>query len=157
MKLAGPCLWFDGNAEQAAAFYVSVFPNSRILQVARYLQGSPGAAGTVMTVRFMLDGSEFLALNGGSHFKFSPAISFVVDCDTQQEVDRMWERLLDGGQENRCGWLQDRFGVSWQIVPTALPAMLTGPDMAAAQRVFSAMLQMKKIDIATLERAHRHA
>ena len=153
MKKVHPCLWFDGHAEEAAVFYVSIFKNSQIIDTARYLEGSPGEAGSVMTVRFVLDGQEFLALNGGPQFTFSPAISFVVPCQTQAEVDEYWQRLSAGGEEGQCGWLQDRFGVSWQIVPDALPAMLTSSDTAASQRAFAAMLQMKKLDIALLERA----
>ena len=121
MKKVHPCLWFDGHAEEAAVFYVSIFKNSQIIDTARYLEGSPGEAGSVMTVRFVLDGQEFLALNGGPQFTFSPAVSFVVPCQTQAEVDEYWERLSAGGEEGQCGWLQDRFGVSWQIAPTPCP------------------------------------
>ena len=152
-----PCLWFDGRAEEAAKFYVSVFKDSEIVNTARYLEGSPGEAGSVLTVRFVLDGQEFLALNGGPQFTFSPAISFVVPCQTQAEVDEYWERLSAGGEEGQCGWLVDRFGVSWQIVPDALPALLSSSDTAASQRAFAAMLQMKKLDIAALERAYNNS
>jgi predicted 3-demethylubiquinone-9 3-methyltransferase (glyoxalase superfamily) len=157
MHTVHPCLWFDGRAEEAAKFYVSVFKDSEIVNTARYLEGSPGEAGSVRTVRFVLDGQEFLALNGGPQFTFSPAISFVVPCQTQAEVDEYWERLSAGGEEGQCGWLVDRFGVSWQIVPDALPALLSSSDTAASQRAFAAMLQMKKLDIAALERAYNNS
>ncbi len=157
MHAVHPCLWFDGRAEEAAKFYVSVFKDSEIVNTARYLEGSPGEAGSVLTVRFVLDGQEFLALNGGPQFTFSPAISFVVPCQTQAEVDEYWERLSAGGEEGQCGWLVDRFGVSWQIVPDALPALLSSSDTAASQRAFAAMLQMKKLDIAALERAYNNS
>jgi predicted 3-demethylubiquinone-9 3-methyltransferase (glyoxalase superfamily) len=157
MQKISNCLWFDNGAEEAAAFYVSIFRNSRVLETARYLDGGPRPPGTVLTVRFSLDGQEFVALNGGPQFKFSPAISFVVNCETQKEVDFFWEKLGAGGAEVQCGWLTDRFGVSWQIVPTVLPAMLSGTDTAAAQRAFGAMLQMKKLDISGLERAFKNA
>jgi len=157
MHTVHPCLWFDGRAEEAAKFYVSVFKDSEIVNTARYLEGSPGEAGSVLTVRFVLDGQEFLALNGGPQFTFSPAISFVVPCQTQAEVDEYWERLSAGGEEGQCGWLVDRFGVSWQIVPDALPALLSSSDTAASQRAFAAMLQMKKLDIAALERAYNNS
>ena len=157
MQNVHPCLWFDGRAEEAAKFYVSVFKDSEIVNTARYLEGSPGEAGSVLTVRFVLDGQEFLALNGGPQFTFSPAISFVVPCQTQAEVDEYWERLSAGGEEGQCGWLVDRFGVSWQIVPDALPALLSSSDTAASQRAFAAMLQMKKLDIAALERAYNNS
>ena len=148
-----PCLWFDREGEDAAEFYVSVFPGSRIVHVARYGDAGPRPAGTVMTVSFELDGQPFLALNGGPEFTFSEAISFQVSCETQDEVDRYWSRLADGGEEGPCGWLKDRFGVSWQVVPTALPRLLASPDADAAQRVMRAMLNMKKIQIAELEEA----
>jgi len=157
MHTVHPCLWFDGRAEEAAKLYVSVFKDSEIVNTARYLEGSPGEAGSVLTVRFVLDGQEFLALNGGPQFTFSPAISFVVPCQTQAEVDEYWERLSAGGEEGQCGWLVDRFGVSWQIVPDALPALLSSSDTAASQRAFAAMLQMKKLDIAALERAYNNS
>ena len=153
----GPCLWFDGQAEEAAKFYVSVFKNSRILSTTHYLEGLPRPAGSVMTVRFILDGEEFMGLNGGPQFKFSPAISLVAYCETQEEVDGLWHKLSDGGEEGQCGWLRDKYGVSWQIVPTVLPEMLSGTDSAAAQRAISAMLKMKKLDISGLQRAHDKA
>ena len=153
MQQITPSLWFDGQALVAADFYVSVFKNSRIVRKTYYPEGSPGVAGTVMTVQFILDGVEFVAINGGPQFKFTPAISFVANCETQDEVDRLWQALSEGGQEVQCGWVTDRFGVSWQIVPTALPDMLCSADAAAAQRAFTAMLGMKKLDIAALQRA----
>jgi predicted 3-demethylubiquinone-9 3-methyltransferase (glyoxalase superfamily) len=148
-----PCLWFDTEGEEAAKLYTSVFPNSKILDIAHYGEAGPRAAGTVMTVNFELGGRKFLALNGGPEFKFSEAISFQVSCETQDEVDMFWNKLSEGGEEGPCGWLKDRFGLSWQIVPTALPRLLGDPDQEKAQRVMAAMLKMKKIDIAELERA----
>ncbi len=154
-----PCLWFDTEAEDAANLYVSVFKNARILGTTRY--GSEGAevhgkrAGTVMTVEFELDGQKFLGLNGGPQFKFSEAISFQIMCEDQKEVDHYWSKLTaGGGQEGPCGWLKDKFGLSWQVVPTELMAMLKGPDAAAAQRVTKAFMQMKKFDLAALRKAH---
>jgi predicted 3-demethylubiquinone-9 3-methyltransferase (glyoxalase superfamily) len=148
-----PCLWFDTQGEEAANFYVSVFPNSRILHVSRYGEAGPREAGTVMTVSFELDGKKFLALNGGPEFAFSEAISFQVDCSSQDEVDHYWSALSDCGEEGPCGWLKDRFGLSWQIVPSRLPELLSGADQEKAQRVMGAMLKMRKIDISELERA----
>jgi predicted 3-demethylubiquinone-9 3-methyltransferase (glyoxalase superfamily) len=153
MPALTPFLWFDTEAEQAAAFYTSVFPNSKIVEVTHYGSAGPRAEGMVMTVAFELDGQRFVALNGGPDFSFSEAISFVVDCETQQEVDMYWETLSEGGEEGPCGWLKDKFGLSWQVVPNALPRLLTDPDTEKAQRVMAAMLEMKKIDIETLERA----
>jgi predicted 3-demethylubiquinone-9 3-methyltransferase (glyoxalase superfamily) len=153
MNRIGPCLWFDGRAEEAAAFYVAIFKDSRIVQTTHYLDGAPQPKGSVLTVRFILDGEDFLALNGGPQFTFSPAISLVVYCDSQQEIDDYWAKLSAGGQEIECGWLTDKFGVSWQIVPRVLLAMIDDADRAAAQRAFWAMTQMKKLDIAGLERA----
>lgn len=150
-----PCLWFDRQAEEAAKFYTSVFPNSRISKVAYYGEGAPLPAGTVLTIGFELDGQEFTALNGGPHFKFSPAISFVVHCQDQRQVDEYWDRLLDGGKASQCGWLDDRFGVSWQIVPTVLTELMIDEDAAKVQRVTQAMMKMIKLDIATLEQAAR--
>jgi len=152
-----PCLWFDTEGEEAATFYTSVFPNSRIVDVARYGEAGPRPAGTVMVVTFELDGQKFIALNGGPEFTFSEAISFQVSCEGQEEVDHFWSTLSDGGQEGQCGWLKDRFGVSWQIVPTALPALLGGGDAEASQRVMGAMLKMHKIVIADLELAAAQA
>jgi predicted 3-demethylubiquinone-9 3-methyltransferase (glyoxalase superfamily) len=148
-----PCLWFDTEGEEAATFYTSVFPNSRIVDIARYGSAGPRPEGTVMTVDFELDGQPFLALNGGPEFTFSEAISFQVDCKNQQEVDSFWNQLSAGGEQGPCGWLKDKFGLSWQIVPTRLPELLGDPDRAKSQRVMQAMLQMKKIDIDALERA----
>ncbi len=153
MQKIAPSLWFDGQASLAADFYVSVFRNSKIVRKTYYPEGSPGVAGTVMTVQFILDGVEFVAINGGPQFKFTPAISFVANCETQEEVDRLWREMSDGGQEVQCGWLTDKFGVSWQIVPAVLPDMLSSTDAAAAQRAFTAMLGMKKLDIAALQQA----
>ncbi len=147
------CLWFDTEGEEAARFYASVFPNSRITGISHYGEAGPREAGTVMTVDFELDGQPFLALNGGPEFTFSEAISYQVSCETQEEVDRYWTTLSEGGEEGPCGWLKDRFGLSWQIVPTALPRLLKDPDHEKAQRVMAAMLQMRKIEIDELERA----
>ena len=148
-----PCLWFDTEGEEAAKLYTSVFANSRIVSVAHYGDAGPRAAGMVMTVEFELDGQKFTALNGGPDFTFSEAISFQVMCETQDEVDHYWSALSEGGEEGPCGWLRDRFGVSWQIVPTALPRLIGNGDSPESQRVMEAMLKMKKLDIAELERA----
>jgi predicted 3-demethylubiquinone-9 3-methyltransferase (glyoxalase superfamily) len=152
-----PFLWFDTQAEEAAEFYVSVFPDSRVLEVARYGEAGPGPAGRAMTVRFELDGQEFLALNGGPEQRFTEAVSFVVSCTSQEEVDGYWERLSEGGEEGVCGWLKDRYGLSWQVVPTILSELLTDPDREKADRVMHAMLQMKKIEIAGLQEAYDRA
>jgi predicted 3-demethylubiquinone-9 3-methyltransferase (glyoxalase superfamily) len=148
-----PYLWFDTEGEEAARFYTSIFPNSRILEVARYGSAGPRPEGTVMTVSFELDGKRFVALNGGPDFAFNEAVSFLVDCETQEEVDSYWNTLSEGGEHGPCGWLKDRFGLSWQIIPTALPRLLGDPDRKKAQRVMAAMLKMGKIDVAELERA----
>jgi predicted 3-demethylubiquinone-9 3-methyltransferase (glyoxalase superfamily) len=153
MQKITPCLWFDTQGEEAARFYTSVFPNSKLGEVARYGAAGPGPEGTVMTVSFELDGQQFVALNGGPDFTFNEAISFQVNCESQEEVDAFWSRLSEGGEEGPCGWLKDRFGVSWQIVPTVLPELLADPDPERSQRVMRAMLQMKKIQIDGLERA----
>jgi predicted 3-demethylubiquinone-9 3-methyltransferase (glyoxalase superfamily) len=153
MSAITPCLWFDTEGEEAANFYTSVFPNSKILNVSRYGEAGPRPAGTVMTVEFELDGLTFVALNGGPEFTFNEAISFQVSCKDQDEVDRFWSELSEGGEEGPCGWLKDRFGVSWQIVPTALPRLLGDPDREKSQRVMAAMLGMRKIEIDELERA----
>ncbi len=153
MQKITPCLWFDTEGEEAARFYTSVFPNSRIVDVAHYGEAGPRPAGTVMTVSFELDGQGFVALNGGPEFTFNEAISFQVNCETQEEVDAFWSALSEGGEEGPCGWLKDKYGVSWQIVPTALPRLLADPDREKSQRVMAAMLQMKKIEIDGLERA----
>ena len=155
MSKIAPCLWFDGEAEEAAKFYVSLLPGSRIDPVQRNVTDSPaGKAGTVLVVAFTLAGQRFLALNGGTRFEYTHAISFQVDCADQAEVDRLWDGLSDGGSTERCGWLKDRFGVSWQIVPTVLSQMLGDPDPVKAQLVMQAMLAMIKLDIAGLEAAH---
>lgn len=151
--LITPCLWFDTQGEEAATFYTSVFPNSRILETGYYNDAGPRPAGTVMIVVFELDGQRFTALNGGPQFTFSEAVSFQVSCETQDEVDRYWERLSAGGEEGPCGWLKDRYGLSWQIVPTVVPELLAGSDTEKSQRVTEAILGMTKIDIAALERA----
>src|SRR5262245_24506017 len=153
MPKISPFLWFDKEAEEAAQLYVSIFQNSRILSVARYGPAGPLTAGSVMTVQFELDGRKFIALNAGPQFKFTEAISFVVDCKDQQEVDHYWSKLSAGGEEQRCGWLKDKFGLSWQIIPTILGKLMSDPDPARAKRAMMAMLQMKKIDIAGLEKA----
>jgi predicted 3-demethylubiquinone-9 3-methyltransferase (glyoxalase superfamily) len=154
MEKISPFLWFDTQAEEAARFYVSIFKNSKILSISRYGEGGPGPSGSVMTVAFELEGRHFIALNGGPHFKFTEAISFSVDCETQQEVDDFWEKLSAGGEQGPCGWLKDNYGLSWQINPRALGQMLSDPDPAKSKRVMEAMLQMKKIDIAGLKRAY---
>ncbi|RNI28697.1 VOC family protein [Rufibacter latericius] len=152
-----PFLWFNDNAEEAMNFYTSVFQNSSIKFISRYGDAGPGPKGAVMTGSFILDGQEFMALNGGPAYTFTPAISLFVNCDTQQEVDYFWEKLSEGGSTNRCGWLQDRFGVSWQIIPTILGELLHGQRADKSGRVMQAMLQMEKIDIATLQRAFDEA
>ncbi|HXZ80604.1 MAG TPA: VOC family protein [Terriglobales bacterium] len=148
-----PFLWFDNQAEEAANLYVSIFPNSKILNITRYGDAGPGPKGSVMTVVFQLDGREFIALNGGPHFKFTEAISFSIDCKTQQEVDEYWEKLSRGGQEGPCGWLKDKYGLSWQIVPAKLGELLSDPDPQKSKRIMEAMFKMKKLDIAALQQA----
>ena len=158
MQRITPFLWFDDKAEEAANFYVSIFKNSKLGAVTRY--GSEGAAvsgrpkGTVMTVTFQIDGQEFVALNGGPVFKFTEAVSFVVNCKTQEEVDELWEKLSAGGEKGRCGWLKDRYGLSWQVVPTALDEMIGDPDARKSGRVMEAMLQMDKLDVRKLKEAY---
>lgn len=149
-----PFLWFDDNAEEAINFYTSVFKNSKIARVTRYGDAGPGPKGTIMSATFQLEGQEFMALNGGPHFKFTPAISLFVDCKTQEEVDDLWERLSAGGKTERCGWLTDRFGLSWQIIPAILGQLLQDKDPQKSKRVLQAMLQMNKIDIAGLKQAY---
>ena len=153
-----PFLWFDGQAEEAAKFYVSIFKNSRVVSTSRYDEEASRVAGrpkgSVMTVAFELDGQEFTALNGGPLFKFTEATSFVVNCETQREVDHFWDKLSAGGEEVQCGWLKDRFGVSWQVVPTILSQLLAGADPEKSRRAMSAMLKMKKLDIDSLKRAY---
>ncbi len=153
MQKITPFLWFDNQAEEAANFYVSIFKNSKIVKVARYGEAGPGPKGTAMTVVFQLDGHEFIALNGGPHFKFTEAISFSVDCKTQEEVDEFWEKLSAGGEEGQCGWLKDKYGLSWQINPAILGELLSDPDPQKSKRVMEAMLKMKKIDIKALKQA----
>jgi predicted 3-demethylubiquinone-9 3-methyltransferase (glyoxalase superfamily) len=149
-----PFLWFDRQAEEAANFYVSIFPNSKVLSTSRYGEGGPGPKGTVMTVSFELDGLSCTALNGGPMFKFTEAISLVVHCETQAEVDHYWDKLSAGGQQVQCGWLKDKYGLSWQVVPNALIELVQDKDPAKSQRVMAAMMQMKKIDIAGLKAAY---
>ena len=148
-----PFLWFDHQAEEAAGFYASIFPNSKIVKVVRYGKAGPGPPGSAMTVAFQLEGQSFVALNGGPHFKFSEAISFMVDCENQKEVDQYWEKLSQGGEKGQCGWLKDKFGLSWQVVPTALGDLVSDPDKEKANRVMSAMMKMNKIELRELEEA----
>jgi predicted 3-demethylubiquinone-9 3-methyltransferase (glyoxalase superfamily) len=155
MQKITPFLWFDGKAEEAMNFYVSIFKNSKIVSATRYGEAGPGPKGTVMTVKFELDGQEFVALNGGPQFTFTEAISFVVNCATQQEVDEFWEKLSAGGEKSRCGWLKDKYGLSWQVVPTVLVEMLQDKDAEKSKRVMQAMLQMDKLDINTLKQAYQ--
>ena len=149
-----PCLWFDGNAEQAVDFYVSVFEDSRKRKVARYPKEGPMPEGTVLTVDFQLEGEDFLALNGGPEFKFNESVSFTINCETQEEIDYYWEELTRGGQESVCGWLKDKFGLSWQVVPTRLGEMLTSGDSERSSNVMQAFMKMKKFDIKKLEDAY---
>jgi len=153
MQKITPFLWFDDKAEEAANFYVSLFKKSKIDNVSRYGDAGPGPKGKVMTVTFQLNGQQFTALNGGPLFKFTEAISLLVNCESQQEVDELWEKLSAGGQKSRCGWLKDKYGLSWQIIPSALGKLMSDPDREKAGRVMKAMLQMDKIDIAALEKA----
>ena len=154
MQKISPFLWFDGNAEEAVNFYVSIFKDSKILNLSRYGEAGPGPKGSVMSATLQLHGQEFIALNGGPHFKFTPAISFFVHCQTQEEVDDLWEKLSAGGRKDRCGWLTDRYGLSWQIIPDVLGKMLNDPDREKSNRVMNAMLQMQKIEIKKLEQAY---
>jgi len=154
MQKITPFLWFDGKAEEAANFYAATFRNARVTGLTRYGDAGPRPKGSVMIATFEIEGQKFIALNGGPQYSFTPAISFVVNCETQAEVDAYWEKLSAGGEPNRCGWLRDKYGVSWQIVPTALPRLLGDPDPAKATRVMQAMLRMTKIEIAGLERAY---
>jgi predicted 3-demethylubiquinone-9 3-methyltransferase (glyoxalase superfamily) len=154
MQKITPFLWFDNQAEEAANFYVSIFKNSKIVTITRYGEAGPGPKGSVMTVAFQLDGQEFIALNGGPQFKFTEAISLSVNCKTQQEVDEYWKKLAAGGEEGPCGWLKDKYGLSWQVNPVILGEMLSDPDPQRSKRVMEAMLKMKKIDIAGLRRAY---
>lgn len=154
MQKITPFLWFDGKAEEAANFYVSVFKDAKVVSVTRYGEAGPGPKGTAMSVIFQLEGQEFFALNGGPQFTFTPAISFFVSCETQQEVDELWEKLSAGGQKNRCGWLADKYGLSWQIIPSILGKMLQDKDAGKSTKVMQAMMQMDKIDIMGLKRAY---
>ncbi len=148
-------LWYDGKAEEAARLYTSLFKNSKITSISRYAEGTPGEPGSVMTVAFELDGQEFIALNGGPEFKFTEAMSLLVHCDSQEEVDRLWEKLTaDGGEESQCGWLKDRFGVSWQIVLNEFLEMMDGKDLAKTHNIMQAMLKMKKLDMGILRKAY---
>ena len=153
MQKITPCLWFNDQAEEAACFYISIFKNSTIGEITHYGAGSPRPKRSVLTVRFQLDGQEFLALNGGPQCTFTEAVSFIVHCETQEELDRMWEKLSEGGEEVQCGWLKDQYGMSWQIVPIVLPTMLSDPNPARAERVLQAVMRMKKLDINALEEA----
>jgi predicted 3-demethylubiquinone-9 3-methyltransferase (glyoxalase superfamily) len=157
MQKITPFLWFDNQAEEAVNFYVSLFKNSKINNVKRYGDAGPGPKGSVMIVTFQLEGQEFLALNGGPHFKFTPALSLYVDCETQGEVDQLWDKLSAGGRKDRCGWLQDKYGLSWQIIPKALQELMSDPDPKKSTSVMQAMLKMDKIDIEALKRAHEEA
>ncbi len=154
MKKIVPFLWFNDNAEEAMNFYVGIFGNSKVIDVSRYGDAGPGPKGSVMTATFQLEGQEFYALNGGPHFSFTPAISMFVNCETQEEVDTLWGKLSAGGTIEQCGWLRDKFGLSWQIIPTALGKMLRDKDPRKSQAVMKAMLQMKKIEVAKLKQAY---
>jgi predicted 3-demethylubiquinone-9 3-methyltransferase (glyoxalase superfamily) len=155
MQKITPFLWFDNQAEEAARFYTSIFKNSKIGDIAHYTEGTPGPNGSVMTVRFTIEGQEFIALNGGPEFKFNESISFVVNCGDQAEIDYYWSKFtVNGGQEVQCGWLKDKYGVSWQIVPAILPELIGGPDEKRAARVMQALMKMIKLDIAKLKTAH---
>ena len=156
MQKITPFLWYDNNAEEAVSLYISVFKNSKITGITRYGDAGPGPKGSVITIAFQLEGQDFIALNGGPMFKFTEAISLSVDCKTQQEVDELWEKLSAGGQPGQCGWLKDRFGLSWQIVPSALVEMLQDQDAEKSNRVMQAMMQMRKIDVASLRRAYEN-
>jgi predicted 3-demethylubiquinone-9 3-methyltransferase (glyoxalase superfamily) len=154
MEKITPFLWFDGKAEEAMNFYISIFKNSKMVSVTRFGEAGPGPKGAVMTATFQLDGQQFVALNGGPQFTFTPAISFFVNCETQQEVDDLWDKLSESGEKGRCGWLKDKYGLSWQIVPSALGKMLHDKDAEKSKRVVKAMLQMSKIDVKGLQQAY---
>jgi len=154
MQKITPFLWFDGKAEEAMNFYVSIFKNSKVVSVTRNGEHGPGPKGSVMMATFQLDGQRFMVLNGGPHFTFSPAISLFVNCETQQEVDELWDKLAEGGEKQRCGWLKDKYGLSWQIIPAALGELMQDEDAAKSKRVMKAMLQMEKIDINGLRQAY---
>jgi predicted 3-demethylubiquinone-9 3-methyltransferase (glyoxalase superfamily) len=153
MQRITPCLWFDGRAEEAMEFYTSIFKNSKVGKISRYGEAGPGRPGTVMTVTFEIEGQEFMGLHGGPQFQFSPAVSFVIHCKTQKKIDYYWEKLLEGGAPSQCGWLTDKFGLSWQVVPTVLPKLLKDKDQDKAQRVMAAMLHMVKLDVKALKDA----
>lgn len=157
MQKITPSLWFDGNAEDAANFYISLFKRSKILDVVRYGEAGMGQPGDVMTVSFELEGQEYVAINGGPMYSFTPAISFAVSCEKQQEIDELWQNLLDGGQPLQCGWITDRYGVTWQVVPSKLPAMLSNKNRAKSKAVTEAMLKMVKLDLPELEKAFNSA
>jgi len=157
MQRITPFLWFDDQAEEAMNFYVSIFKNSKVGRVTRYGEAGPGPKGSVMSATFQLEGQEFMALNGGPHFSFTPAISFFVNCETQEEVDELWKKLSAGGKTERCGWLKDKYGLSWQIIPRALGRLMGDNNAAKAQSVMKAMLEMDKIDIARLQQAYDQA
>lgn len=157
MQRITPFLWFDDNAEEAAHFYTSIFKNSRILSVTRYGDAGPGPKGSVMTVKFLLDGQEFVAINGGPHFKFTEALSLVINCETQKEVDEYWAKLTQGGQPGQCGWLKDKYGLSWQVVPSVLIELLEDKDPQKSNRVMQAMMKMGKIEVESLKQAYRAA
>jgi len=154
MQKITPFLWFDGKAEEATNFYVSIFKNSKVVSVSRVSEGGPAPKGAVMSTTFQLEGQEFIALNGGPHFAFTPAISLFVSCETQAEVDDLWEKLSAGGEPGRCGWLKDKYGLSWQIIPSILGKLLGDPEPAKSKRAMAAMLQMNKLDINALQLAH---
>jgi predicted 3-demethylubiquinone-9 3-methyltransferase (glyoxalase superfamily) len=154
MQQITPCLWFDNKAEEAARFYTSILPNSKIGAISHYGDAGPRPKGSVMTVTFQLNGQEFMALNGGPEFKFNHATSFMVKCESQDEIDRYWDKLSAGGEQEECGWVKDKYGLSWQIIPAILERLITDPDSAKAERVKAAILKMKKLDIAELKRAH---
>ena len=155
MQKISPFLWFDHQAEEAANFYISVFRRSKTVSINRYGDAGPGPKGSVMIVKFLIEGQEFIAINGGPQFQFSPAISFVVNCKTQDEIDMFWENLSEGGEKQQCGWLKDKYGVSWQIVPVILGEMMNDPDPVKSQRVMQALLPMGKIDIKLLKQAYK--
>jgi predicted 3-demethylubiquinone-9 3-methyltransferase (glyoxalase superfamily) len=157
MQKITPSLWFDNQAEEAAKFYTSLFKDSKITNVTRYGESGPGPAGSVLTVTFELAGQEFVALNGGPQFKFTEAVSLTVNCDTQAEVDRYWDELSEGGETQECGWLKDKYGLSWQVVPTALEAMISDPDPAKSESVMKALMQMQKLDLGVLQQAYEQA
>jgi predicted 3-demethylubiquinone-9 3-methyltransferase (glyoxalase superfamily) len=157
MQKITPFLWYNDKAEEAANFYVSLFKNSKVKEIRRYGDAGPGPKGSVMTITFQIEGQDFIALNGGPHFSFTPAVSLFVNCEKQEEVDQLWEKLAEGGRKDRCGWLQDKYGLSWQIIPEALGKLMTDPDPKKAASVMQAMLQMDKIDVKRLQEAHDRA